>query len=204
MRQRTSRALAAVVAACALAGCTTAAGGTVAGEATLQRTAASSASGAVAAQCRAGALTLAEGPGISPMTGEHGMLYEVVNHGPAACSLAGYPRLRLYAGTEALPFRYASGGGPYVTARPPGTVTVKPGGAAWILVAKYRCDLGGLRDATTISLTLPGTAGAALSSPVPHDGAGASALTYCRGGAADPGQTVTVSPVEPAPDAVSR
>ena len=106
-----------VIAACALAGCTTAAGGTVAGEATLQRTAASSASGAVAAQCRAWVLTLAEGPGIPPMTGEHSVLYEVVNHGPVACSLAGYPHFRLYAGTEALPFRYASGGGPCV-ARP--------------------------------------------------------------------------------------
>jgi hypothetical protein len=90
-----------------------------------------------------------------------------------------------------------------VTSRPPATVTVKRGGAAWILVAKYRCDLGDLRDATAISLALPGMARTALSGLVPRDGSGASALTYCRGGAADPGQTVTVSPIEPAPDAAS-
>jgi hypothetical protein len=92
---------------------------------------------------------------------------------------------------------------PYVTARPSASVTVQPGGAAWILVAKYRCDLGDLRDATTITLTLPGMPGAALSGPVPPDGSGTSTLTYCRGGAADPGQTVTVSPIEPSLGAAS-
>jgi hypothetical protein len=76
-------------------------------------------------------------------------------------------------------------------------VTVQPGGAACILVAKYRCDLGELRDATTIRLTLPGTV-SVLADPLPPDG-GVSALPYCRGGADDPGQTVTVSSIEPAP-----
>lgn len=75
-------------------------------------------------------------------------------------------------------------------------MTVQPGGAAWILVAKYRCDLGDLRDATTIALTVPGAANE-LTGPLPRNG-GVAALTYCRGGADDPGQTVIVSPIEPA------
>jgi hypothetical protein len=73
-------------------------------------------------------------------------------------------------------------------------VAVQPGGAAWILVAKYRCDLGELRDATTIELTLPGAV-SVLADPPPLDG-GVSALPYCRGGDDNPGETVTVSPME--------
>jgi hypothetical protein len=136
------------------------------------------------------------------MTGEHGVFYELVNHGRLACTLAGYPHITLYADGAPLPFRYVFGGGPYVTGRPPATVTVQPGGAAWILVAKYRCDRGDLRGATTVALTVPGTV-SALTGPLPRDG-GVSALSYCQGGAGDPSQTVTVSPIEPAASAASR
>src|ERR1700758_5393338 len=89
-------------------------------------------SGSRVAPCRPGVLTLASGPRLSPMTGEHGVFYELVNHGRLACTLAGYPHITLYAGGAPLPFRYVFGGGPYVTGRPPATVTVQPGGAAWI------------------------------------------------------------------------
>lgn len=203
MKQRIWHVLAVIMAGCALAGCATAAGGTGTDKPAGTHMAAPSAGGSGAARCGPGALTLAYGPRLSPMTGEHGVFYELVNHGQLACTLAGYPHIRLYAGGDALPFRYIFGGGPYVTGRPPAAVTVQPGGAAWILVAKYRCDLGVLRDATTVSLTVPGMA-RALTGPVSRDGGGVSALSYCRGGAGDPGQTVAVSPIEPAPGAASR
>jgi len=127
------------------------------------------------------------------MTGEHGAYYELINHSGRACTLAGYPQVTLSVGGDALPFRYVFGRGPYVTGKAPATVTVNPGGAAWVLVAKYRCDLGDLRDATAVSLTLPGTA-RPLTGPVSPP----ALLSYCKGGASDPGQVVAVSPVEPA------
>lgn len=203
MKQQIRQMLVVTMACCALAGCATAVSSTRTEQPAREHMTAPFV-GSRAARCSPGVLTLAYGPRLSPMTGEHGAFYELINHGRLACTLAGYPHVTLYANGEALPFRYILGGGPYVTGKPPATVTVNPGGAAWILVAKYRCDQGTLRDATTISLTMPGTAGAAVAGPVSRDGAGASTLSYCRGGAADPGQTVAVSPIEPAPDAASR
>lgn len=203
MKQQIWKMLAVTMAGCALAGCAITASSTRTEQPAREYTTAPFV-GSRAAWCRPEVLTLAYGPRLSPMTGEHGVFYELINHGRLACTLAGYPHVRLYAGREALPFRYIFGGGPYVTGKPPVTVTMNPGGAAWILVAKYRCDQGALRDATTISLTMPGMDGAALAGPVSRDGAGVSTLSYCRGSAADPGQTVAVSPIEPAPGAASN
>jgi len=199
MNHRIWQMAAMIMASCALAGCA-ASGPRTSKPADARVTAPSG--GSRAARCGPAVLTLADGPRLSPMTGEHGVFYELVNHGRLACTLAGYPHITLYADGDPLPFRYAFGGGPYVTDRPPAAVTVQPGGAAWILVAKYRCDLGDLRDATTIALTVPGTV-IAITGPLPRDD-GASTLHYCRGGADDPGQTVTVSPIEPAPSAASH
>ena len=127
---------------------------------------------------------------LSPMTGEHGSFYKLVNHGGRVCTLDGYPRIRLYAHGVALPFRYSSGGGTYVTRAAPELVTLRPGGAAWFLVAKYRCDLGTIATATSMTVTLPG-ARTGYRMPPPSS----SSMDYCRGGPSDPGQLVTVSPV---------
>jgi len=197
MNQRIWQMTAMIMAGCALAGCAAASGPGASTPAGGHMPAPPD--GSRTGRCGTGVLTLAYRPGLSPMTGEHGGFYELVNHGRRACTLAGYPHITLYADGDPLPFRYIVGDGPYVTSRPPATVTVQPGGGAWILVAKYRCDLGDLRAATTIAVTVPDTA-SALTSPVPRDG-GVSALSYCRGGAGAPGQVVTVSPIEPAPDA---
>ncbi len=212
MRRQARWAVAVPLAVIALAGCgttgradgtsaptpvTRAAGG-------LMATAARSTASRMLARCGPAALTLAYGPGLSPMTGEHGVFYELVNHGRLPCALAGYPDIALYAGRTALPFRYAHGGGPYVTSAAPAAVTLQPGQAAWVLGAQYRCDLGIIRSATTIRLILPGAARAVLTGPVAQDGAGVPVLSYCRGGPGDPGQTVTVSPFESTKRATTR
>jgi hypothetical protein len=137
------------------------------------------------------------------MTGEHAVLYALTNRGPAACTLEGYPRVVLTDVTGAvLPFRYAKGGGAYVTSARPVTVVLAHGASAYVLVAKYRCDRGIERNATTITLTLPTT----------HDAfawreavgiSGSMGLSYCRGGQHDPGQLVAVSPVEPTQQATT-
>jgi uncharacterized protein DUF4232 len=128
------------------------------------------------------------------MTGEHGSCYKLVNDGRRACTLDGYPRIKSYAHGVGLPFRYSRGGGTYVTRTAPGLVTLRPGGAAWFLVAKYRCDLGTLSTATSMTVTLPG-ARTGYRMPAPHS----SSMDYCRGGRSDPGQLVTISPVVASP-----
>jgi hypothetical protein len=132
------------------------------------------------------------------MTGEHAVMYALTNRGPLTCALSGYPQVVLYdAGGAALPFRYARGGGAYVTSRKPVTVVLARGASAYVLVAKYRCDLGIARYATAIRLTLPAVHGAAFAGREAVATAGAAGLSYCRGGPRDPGQVIAVSPVEP-------
>lgn len=157
-----------------------------------------SAPGRRARPCQPAVLALGYGPALSPMTGEHGDFYVLINRGALACILAGYLNITLYDANGApLPFRYSHGHGPYVTAAAPVTLTLRPGASAWVLVAKYRCDIGIDRDAASIRITVPGAQHAVFTGRVSSGGLGVSALSYCRGGTNDPGQTVAVSPVEP-------
>ncbi len=95
------------------------------------------------AQCAAHALVLRPATPVPSMTGEHAVLYTLANRGPAACTVRGYPQVTLYdARGRVLPFRYADGGGAYVTARKPVRVVLVPGAMAYVLAAKYHCDLG--------------------------------------------------------------
>jgi hypothetical protein len=155
--------------------------------------------------CPARALVLRPGTYVPPMTGEHAVLYALANRGPVTCALTGYPRVALYDARGAvLPFRYASGGGAYVTSAKPLTVVLARGAAAYVLVAKYRCDLGIARNATAIRLTLPAAHGAAFAGREAVGIAGGAGLSYCRGGQHDPGQAIAVSPVEPTRQATGR
>ncbi len=156
------------------------------------------------AACAADVLVLRPGTGVVPMTGEHAVLYALVNRGPETCTVRGYPQVILYdAGGRALPFRYADGGGAYVTSGKPATVVLAHGATAYMLVAKYRCDLGIARTAATIRLTMPVGHGQLFAAREPVGVPGPSGLSYCRGGPRDPGQLVTVSPVEPTAQAAS-
>jgi hypothetical protein len=148
--------------------------------------------------CQAQALTLGHGPQISPVTGEHGDIYLLTNRSPSACTLAGYPGIALYAPDGAqLPFHYIHGHSQYVTSAPPRTVFLAHGASAYILVAKYRCDLGDDQDATIIRITIGGPQPVTVTGRAVTNAAGVSALTYCRGGPNDPGQFIAVSPIEP-------
>jgi Protein of unknown function (DUF4232) len=150
--------------------------------------------------CRTAALALRYGPELSPMTGEHGAFYALVNQGQSACTLHGYPGIALYdaAGTM-LPFRYVHRTSMYVTKKAPRTVLLPPGASAYVLVAKYRCDLGVSHNAATIRLTMPGRLHTAMAITVPPGPYGAFVLSYCKGGPDDPGQVIGISPIEPAP-----
>lgn len=150
------------------------------------------------AACAADALVLRPGARVSPMTGEHAVLYILANRGPQTCTVRGYPRVTLYdADGRAMPFQYAEGGGAYVTSGHPATVVLAPQSTAYVLVAKYRCDLGIARTAATIRLTLPSGHGQVFAAREPVGIPGPAGLSYCQGGPHDPGQLVTVSPIEP-------
>jgi Domain of unknown function (DUF4232) len=72
------------------------------------------------AQSAAQALVLRPAAPVPSMTGEHAVLYTLANRGPAACTVRGYPQVTLYdARGRVLRFRYADGGGAYVTAASP-------------------------------------------------------------------------------------
>ena len=154
--------------------------------------------------CAVDALVLRPGAAVVPMTSEHAMLYVLANRGPLTCTVRGYPQVTLYdAHGRALPFLYADGGSTYVTARKPATVVLAPAALAYVLVAKYRCDLGIARTAATIGLTLPTGRSPVFAAREPVGVPGPPGLSYCRGGPHDPGQRVTVSPIEPAAQAAS-
>ncbi len=160
--------------------------------------------GSVPSPCPARALVIGLGSGVSPMTGEHAIIYKVTNRGPVTCTVEGYPRVVLdNAHGTALPFRYADGGGAYVTRKKPVPVLLAPDASGYILVAKYRCDIGIVDSATAIQITLPiaGRSQFAGREPAGNRGTGqglpTADLSYCRGGPRDPGQIVYVSPMEP-------
>jgi hypothetical protein len=141
---------------------------------------------------------LGYGPQVSPATGEHGDTYLLTNRGPSACTLAGYPGITLYAPDGArLPFHYLHGHSQYVTSAHPRTVVLPPGTSAYVLVAKFRCDLGDDQDAATIRITIPGPGHGAVTARAASNASGVSALFYCRGGPNGPGQIIAVSPIEP-------
>jgi Domain of unknown function (DUF4232) len=155
-------------------------------------------------RCPAQALVLRPGTPVVPMTGEHAVMYTLTNRGPATCTVHGYPQAVLYdANGDALPFRYATGGGAYVTSGKPVSVVLAHGASAYVLVAKYRCDLGIARNATAIRLALSAAHGATFAEREAIGISGAAGLSYCRGGQRDPGQLVRVSPVEPTRQATS-
>lgn len=121
------------------------------------------------------------------MTGEHGFTVEFVNVGRTLCNLTGYPTVSFSDAAGRLPFRYQDGGGPYFEPPSPQTVTVPASNRPDVAfeIAKYRCDLGPAREATTLHFRLPGAIHS-LAIPLNRD----LGEDYCKGGANDPGQLV--------------
>jgi hypothetical protein len=155
-----------------------------------------------APRCHAAELTLRPGPRLVVGLGEHGAFYALVNHSQTACAIIGYPAVALYDARGALlPFRYTHHS-QYVTIARPRTVLLSPQASSYVLIAKYRCDLGIIRNAAMIRLTLPGPQHAVLavraSGSLPGSRSTGETLSYCAGDPSDPGQVISVSPIEPA------
>ena len=139
--------------------------------------------------CSPTRLRLAAGPDISPTTGMNPWTIRITNTG-ARCVLDGYPTIRFADPSGAsIPLRVTRSGDQMVTARRARPVTVTHGGSAWVVLNKYRCDLGGR---TAVRVLVVRLQGAGRIGAMPIDDAGWS---YC--GLGDPGSTVHVSPFEP-------
>lgn len=110
------------------------------------------------------------------------------NRSSAACTLDSYPQVVLYGSHRAvLLVHYVKGGGAYLTRDKPVAVVLAPGASAYVLVAKYRCDLGEVRTAATVRLTLRAADGGTFAGRAAVGGLGSEDLSYCRGGPRDPG-----------------
>jgi len=145
------------------------------------------------ATCRMSQFALAFGPQISEETGQHTLALRLVNRGAKSCVVNGYPKVTSYDRAGPIPFAIRHGGDQMITSQGPARVVVRPDRAAFVLLNHYRCDLGGLRSATTVRIGLPRArrvAAASIKITDPY-----RRLDYC--GKGDPGSTLTVSPFEP-------
>jgi Protein of unknown function (DUF4232) len=125
----------------------------------------------------------------SEPTGQHTVALRLRNRGRTACVLYGYPRLELLDRLGTVPFRFSHKGDQVVTARRPTRVLVRPGGSAFVILNKYRCDRGDLRSARSARLAF-------RRGPVFLETSLLRGwISWC--GKGDPGSLVTVSPYEP-------
>jgi hypothetical protein len=148
--------------------------------------------------CRASDFSIAAGFAISAATGQHPLTLRLKNRGPTTCVLFGYPTISFADRRGAIPFAIRRGGDQMVTARRPTPVLVRPRGSVFVLLNKYRCDLGDRRLARTLRLGFPGDASRRLALALPPY----PRLGYC--GKGDPGSTVATSPFEPTLHAALR
>jgi hypothetical protein len=129
--------------------------------------------------------------GVSPQTGEHGVIVQFVYLGSTPCALRGYPTVALLASNRtSIPFDYRDAGGPYLTHRAPRTLELRPEDSVVAAIAKYRCDTKPTRTATQVLFTLPDShqrLDAAL------DQGSVEGLDYCP---AEISRTIYISPFE--------
>jgi hypothetical protein len=131
--------------------------------------------------CRVSQLVLSVGQEMSAATDHNPFSVHLTNRGRAPCVLNGYPGVSFSDGRGALPLVVKRTGDQQVTARRPQAVLVRPGQTAYVVLNKLRCDLGVLRRARTMRLTLLGAARQAGAVVDLQSLRGR--LAYCRGGA---------------------
>jgi hypothetical protein len=148
--------------------------------------------------CRLSQFVLSLGPYVSEATGQHTLALQLANRGPRTCSFDGYPRVTLYDAAGTIPFVIKHGGDQMISSRPPTLVVVRPGGRAFVVINKYRCDRGAVPGARATRQIKIGSGRHAAGSasitfgdvhtiPLPY-----RIPDYC--GRGDPGSTLAVSP----------
>lgn len=136
-------------------------------------------------------ITVFQGSELSEPTGQHSLAIRLKNRGRSSCILYGYPTIEFRDRAGRIPFKIRHGGDQVVTSRRPRRVVVRPGRSAYVVLNKYRCDLGNRRAARTLRLGLSSHTSQRATTAVRPRGW----IQYC--GRGDPGSTVSVSPFEP-------
>ena len=148
-------------------------------------------------RCQPPQMRIGLGPAVSEPTGQRSLLLTLTNVGSYSCYLFGYPGITLYDDhNELLPLLYQRHGDVFVTGSAPQRVGVAPGSSAFVLINKYRCDLGDKVTAGTLRLIPPDDTTSMTLGIV-----GLMDLSYC--GPGDPGSTLEISPVEPTSSATT-
>lgn len=143
-------------------------------------------------------LAIANGPLVSPGTGQNPLTLRLTNRAQRPCTLYGYPTIAFTDERGSIPFPIRHGGDQMINQRRPTRVLVRAGRSAFVLVNKFRCDLGNVRIARKVHLGLPGGTLPQLSLALPPY----PIVSYC--GKGDPGSTVVTSPFEPSITAALR
>lgn len=151
----------------------------------------------VPVSCRLTQFAVSLGPYVSEATGQHTLALRLANRGSRTCVLDGYPRVTLYDTAGTIPFVIRDGGDQMIPSRRPRPLYVRPGGHAFVVMNKYRCDRGmvpGTRGTLRIELSSSTRAGSAsITFEDPHTIPRPYMIPdYC--GRGDPGSTLTVSP----------
>ena len=119
-----------------------------------------SAHDARASACRDSQLALTLGQEVSGATGQNPFTVHLTNRSRVSCTLNGYPTVSFSDRRGRLPVVVKQGGShggdQQVTLRRPQPVLIRPGRTAYVVLNKYRCDLGDLRVADKMRLALPG------------------------------------------------
>lgn len=139
--------------------------------------------------CRLPQLSLSVGHEVSAATGHNPFTIHLTNRSQS-CVVNGYPAISFFDRRGPLLFVVNHRGDQQVTSRPPKPVLVRPGRTAYVALQKYRCDLGNLRTADTMTLALP--VGVPRGGTVVDLRSLRGRIAYCRGG-----RTVNVVSVSP-------
>lgn len=144
---------------------------------------------AASSSCPSSAMRLTVGDRVSEATGQHTLALTLANVGRVSCTFDGTPAVALLDGhNQPLPFAYTDTADQMISGEPGAPVTVAPGGAAYLLVDKYRCDTGGTAATARVRLMFAGGQQAAVELR-PGD----MPMAYC--GPGDPGSIVHVSAI---------
>lgn len=143
--------------------------------------------------CRAGAISVTNGPYVGGATQEEAHAITITNTSSHPCSLHGYVRIVAYdAHGVALPFRFAhhpTGGWPMATDVPP-PFSIAPGASGYVFFAQIACYTGYSELSRRVAVTIPA---ARVSTPlILH-----TPLARCKGPSATVGNVIAMSPIEP-------
>lgn len=147
--------------------------------------------------CRTTQLVMTVGPQVSPSSGQNPLTLRLTNRAQRPCVLHGYPTIAFADERGSIPFPIRTGGDQMVTPSAPARVLVRGGRSAFVLVNKFRCDLGNVRVARTLRLGLADRTSPRLSLAL----RAYPRIAYCG---TNPQSTVFISPFEPSVAATLR